>query len=282
MYSDAHLQAARALFPQLVGVPSWLDQPWTEEEINRCKQWEWDQSWAVPPTLDDVVGRYLSGQSIASYCDDVLQWYERVLPPSPVGNLLSVGCGYAFRELALVARGRCTQAVGLDNSPITPILHRVLQPAVAERMTLMRGDCLLLPFSDKSFDIVVSHAVAYSLPDELLPKYFSELLRVTKRGGRCLVSEASNISPLYRAQFLFAGSSRPAGWKQTGWSRDARHLRGRFPSTAAVVRTVRFRHNQLPSMLRNEWASIGRALAWASAHWYPCIHSVIGFELLRI
>ena len=50
LFSDAHLEVARELFPEYIDDPRWLNTQWTDEEINACKAFE-AKEFTERPTL---------------------------------------------------------------------------------------------------------------------------------------------------------------------------------------------------------------------------------------
>ena len=109
--------------------------------------------------------------------------------PPPDGLALDVGAGTA-RLAALLAgalpRGR---VVGLDlTEPMLRAGQRWLWSTDRlERVALVAGDALRLPFPDASFDSVTSAFTVRNLPD--LEQGFREQARVVKPGGRVVCLE---------------------------------------------------------------------------------------------
>jgi SAM-dependent methyltransferase len=95
---------------------------------------------------------------------------------------LEVGAGTGYFSLNLLRAGVVRDATCTD---ISPGMVRALA-ANAERLGLdiraLRADAESLPFRDRSFDLVLGHAVLHHLPD--LERAFSEFDRVLKPGGR--------------------------------------------------------------------------------------------------
>jgi ubiquinone/menaquinone biosynthesis C-methylase UbiE len=95
---------------------------------------------------------------------------------------LEVGAGTGYFSLNLLRAGVVHEATCTD---ISPGMVRTLA-ANAERLELpvkaLRADAESLPFADRSFDLVVGHAVLHHLPD--LERAFAEFHRVLRPGGR--------------------------------------------------------------------------------------------------
>jgi SAM-dependent methyltransferase len=94
---------------------------------------------------------------------------------------LEVGAGTGYFSLNLMRAGIVREATCTD---ISPGMVRALG-ANAERLGLAvktaRADAESLPFAERSFDLVLGHAVLHHLPD--LERAFSEFRRVLKPGG---------------------------------------------------------------------------------------------------
>jgi SAM-dependent methyltransferase len=95
-------------------------------------------------------------------------------------RVLDVACGNG--NAALAAARRFCQVVGVDYVPA--LLERARQRAAAEGLeaTFLEADAEDLPFSDDSFDVVLSTCGAMFAPDQ--EQTAAELLRVCRPGGR--------------------------------------------------------------------------------------------------
>lgn len=114
------------------------------------------------------------------------------------GRVLDAGCGGGGMPLSLAEHA--ASVVGID-----PI-DRFGQAGVVlarERgltnLTFARADGMALPFADRSFDLVLSHAVIEHVADA--PMYLRECRRVLAPGGRFYLSTAPYLS--------FAGAHLP-------------------------------------------------------------------------
>ena len=95
---------------------------------------------------------------------------------------LEVGAGTGYFSLNLLRAGVVREATCTD---ISPGMVRALATN-AGRLGLpvkaLRADAESLPFADRSFDLVLGHAVLHHLPD--LERAFAEFHRVLRPGGR--------------------------------------------------------------------------------------------------
>ena len=156
------------------------------------------------PPPDERLGRWRSFRnvdaaadpgSLQAYLDDlaelpVVARQKRrslsLLGLAPGAHCLDVGCG-AGPELGWLAQevGPEGSVVGLDRS-------RQLLDAAAGRhddavITLVYGDALALPFPDERFDGVRTDRTLQHVDDPA--RALSELVRVTRPGGRVVISE---------------------------------------------------------------------------------------------
>ena len=128
--------------------------------------------------LDDLAG-------LAVVAREKLRSVE-LLRLAPGAHCLDVGCG-AGPELGWLAErvGPQGSVVGLDRS------RQLLDAAAARHddpvITLVHGDAVALPFPDDRFDGVRADRTLQHLEDPATA--LSELVRVTRPGGRVVVSE---------------------------------------------------------------------------------------------
>lgn len=101
--------------------------------------------------------------------------------------LLDVGCGTGELELRLVRLQPVIKLIGLDNSQ-EMLAQARRKLAANHQVSFVEGDASLpLPFSDASFDVVVSaNALHYiAQPEKLLV----EIKRVLKPGGQLVIED---------------------------------------------------------------------------------------------
>jgi SAM-dependent methyltransferase len=113
-------------------------------------------------------------------------------------QVLDVACGNG--NAALAAARRFCQVTGIDYVPA--LLERARQRAQAEglEVAFQEADAEALPFSDASFDVVLSTCEAMFAPDQ--ERTAAELLRVCRPGGRIGMvnwTPDSYVGELFRA-----------------------------------------------------------------------------------
>lgn len=111
-------------------------------------------------------------------------------PPNAHG--LDVATGTGDFAIELVRRSSDTNVVGLDiSAPMTDLARsKLTRYDLEDRIALVHGEALALPFADESFDFVVSSYLLRNVGDP--GRAFAEMKRVVKPGGRIV---AMDITP---------------------------------------------------------------------------------------
>jgi len=122
---------------------------------------------------------------------------------APDPRILDLGCGTADLSIAF---SRLGEVVGYDFCyPMLRIgAEKVSGGAASDKVVLLGADALALPFTDASFDIVVSAFVLRNLAD--IESGFREARRVLRPGGLMGVLDFGMprtpvLAPLYRMYF---------------------------------------------------------------------------------
>ena len=103
---------------------------------------------------------------------------ERVAAYRPT-SVLEIGCGYGKQILA-IRRHLDVPVVGLDFSPSQLGLAKAYLDGL-DRVDLVLGSGLTLPFPDRSFDLVLTSAVILHNPPQAAEAIRREVLRVARR-----------------------------------------------------------------------------------------------------
>lgn len=102
-------------------------------------------------------------------------------------RILEVGCGPGL-SLSAVARTSTEHfVVGLDFSQTMLKEAQQRGRGLGNRPRLVKADALRLPLEDGAFDVVYSTRFIHQFPQHLKQQVFSELMRVTKKGGLVVV-----------------------------------------------------------------------------------------------
>lgn len=117
------------------------------------------------------------------------------------GVVLDAGCGGGGMPLSFAEEARFVVGVDLVDR-FREAGVRLSRERARPNLAFARADGLALPFRDRAFDLVLSHAVIEHVPDAT--RYLSECARVMRRSGRMYLSTAPYLS--------FAGAHLPRLW----------------------------------------------------------------------
>ena len=134
---------------------------------------------------------------------EIVAWIR----PRRVARVLDAACGPA--RLARAIAPHVAEVHGLDLCPRMVEAARALPPVSGARVLLAVGDVERLPYSSRSFNLVVSSYAFANLPDPL--KVLREFGRVVARNGQvAIVDVVAPESPSQRARLnrLEAARSR--------------------------------------------------------------------------
>jgi cytosine/adenosine deaminase-related metal-dependent hydrolase/ubiquinone/menaquinone biosynthesis C-methylase UbiE len=197
------------------------------------------------------------------------RYAEQLLGEVEGRDVLDVGCGTG-RWLKLIAPRGPRQLIGIDSS--SAMLDRA-QTKLGGAADIRLGDCCGLPLLTSSIDIVIASFVLSYL--ESLENFAAELRRVTRPGGRVLVTD------------LHPQTTSSCGWKRGFRSKSGSvELRTHYRTLQEIIDgfgSVGFRANSIlePSfgvpeeaMLRNA----GKVEACESTSGLPAIY-ILQLEL---
>jgi ubiquinone/menaquinone biosynthesis C-methylase UbiE len=108
-------------------------------------------------------------------------------------NVLDVGCANGYSTFRQAAAHNISSITGVDfaESMITEALRRQSELNLDKNIKFAVGDIRDLHFDDNSFDLVYTTRVIINLPNwNEQVKAINECIRVTKRGGTVVFSEA--------------------------------------------------------------------------------------------
>jgi len=120
----------------------------------------------------------------------------KYLDIQPGESILDLGCGRGTETIqASMLAGPFGRAVGLDLTPsMVDAARKNTQESGAAAAEFVSGDIENLPFGDEAFDAVMSNCVINHAQNKT--RVYSEIMRVLKKGGRFVVSDAVSKKPL--------------------------------------------------------------------------------------
>jgi demethylmenaquinone methyltransferase/2-methoxy-6-polyprenyl-1,4-benzoquinol methylase len=148
------------------------------------------------PSLFDRIARHYDLMNLVMTAGLWRYWqhaFRRHAGIGPGASVLDVGCGTA--ELSLLL-GRMTApggaVTGIDISPrmLEVGRRKVARSPFRERVRLLEGDALSLPFGPAAFDAAASAFVMRNVAD--LDRALAEMARVVRPGGRLAILELSH------------------------------------------------------------------------------------------
>ncbi len=173
----------------------------------------YDSKWGID--FGEIGRSQVLGKLSKLVGDEIDRGYDRSL---------EIGAGTGYFSLNLMQAGVVREATCTDISPgmVTTLGANAARLGLSVKAA--RADAEALPFADRSFDLVLGHAVLHHLPD--LECAFAEFHRVLRPGGRLVFAgepsafgdrlaripkrSAQSLSPLWR-RLMRARPAAPPG-----------------------------------------------------------------------
>ncbi len=120
-------------------------------------------------------------------------WQRLVLSRVYGHDVLELGCGLGDLLADMSEAGYLCYAVEQSPQMVKATRETLQQRKLDKKATVIQGSSQHLPFSNDSFDTVVS-----TFPSEYIydPDTIAEVARVLRRGGRFIVVEGANLLPI--------------------------------------------------------------------------------------
>jgi len=119
-------------------------------------------------------------------------------------RVLDLGCGTGTLTLLIKSHHPKAQVIGLDADPKVLEITRAKAARAGLDITLDHGMAFELPYSDNSFDRVVSSLLFHHLTRENKHRTLREVLRVLRSGGELHIADWGKAqNRLMRVAFLF-------------------------------------------------------------------------------
>lgn len=119
-------------------------------------------------------------------------WQRLVLTRLHGTDVLELGCGLGDLLVDMLHKGYHCQAIEQSPEMVAAARATLQKRGVGQPTLVMQGSAQSLPFSNATFDSVVS-----TFPSEYIhdPNTISEVARVLRQGGRLIVIEGANLLP---------------------------------------------------------------------------------------
>lgn len=120
-------------------------------------------------------------------------WQRLVLPHLHGHDVLELGCGLGDLLADLLAEGYNCRSVEYSPPMVAAARATLRKRKVGQPMWVIQGSAQTLPFSDCTFDTIVS-----TFPSDYIydPKTIAEVARVLRPGGRIIIIESANLLPV--------------------------------------------------------------------------------------
>jgi ubiquinone/menaquinone biosynthesis C-methylase UbiE len=127
-------------------------------------------------------------------------------------QILDVGTGTAQIPIAMCKRniGLKITAIDLAESMLTLGNKNIQTARLEDSITLVQVDSKKMPYSDESFDQVISNSIIHHIPNPL--ECFKEMIRVTKKDGLLFIRDLLrpfSMVELHNIVNLHAGDATP-------------------------------------------------------------------------
>lgn len=126
-------------------------------------------------------------------CEDFRCMLRAGAPAGEGLNCLDIGCGPGFFSILLAREGYNVTAVDYSEGMLEQARRNFAEAGV--EVVTAQGDAQDLPFTDESFDYIVSRNLVWNL--EKPADAYREWLRLLKPGGRLLVADANHYLHYY-------------------------------------------------------------------------------------
>jgi SAM-dependent methyltransferase len=141
------------------------------------------------------------GWDVEEPSPDAIKYLRRIRRTHPGGRLLDIGCGEGRNSFAAALLG--FKVTAIDFEPLAlQRARRLARRKHIKGVAFQRADVLHLPFSDRSFDVVLDYGCLHHQRKSDWPLYKANLLRVLRPQGYCILSV---FTPRFH---LFKGSRR--------------------------------------------------------------------------
>lgn len=141
------------------------------------------QYWLAHPMVRDRVNRLATGRDDQDAYGHLISLLATRGMPQPIGQALSLGCGFGALERDLLSRGLVTrmQAIDLADGAILEARRLAAEAGLADRVEYQVADLEVADFPDGGADVVFAHSSVHHV--DRLEELFAAVTRTLKPGG---------------------------------------------------------------------------------------------------
>ena len=111
-------------------------------------------------------------------------------------KVLEVACNMCTTSIELAKKFNCNiVGIDLDTKALEKAKINIRKANLENRIEVIQGNALKLPFADNTFDIVINEAMLTMLSPKAKKKAISEYYRVLKPGGKLLTHDVAYLNP---------------------------------------------------------------------------------------
>jgi len=173
-------------------------------------------------------------------------------------RILDVGTGTAQIPIAMCKRniGLKITAIDLAESMLTLGNKNIQTARLEDSITLVQVDSKKMPYSDESFDQVISNSIIHHIPNPL--ECFKEMIRVTKKDGLLFIRDLLrpfSMVELHNIVNLHAGDATP---KQKQLFTDSLHASLSLTEVREMVKLFGFEAFTVIQSSNRHWTFTAR------------------------
>ena len=171
----------------------------------------WDRHWEkrIEYTRETGMPYELSDFWQQRIYERMHKLFSRVLSPLEGKHILEAGCGSGFSSIKLAQDGAKIHL--LDESRMALEYAELIASMMGlEEIDIQEGDLFDMPFTDEVYDATWNSGVIEHYDDETAVDIIEEMARVTRAGGRVMLTVPNLFTPeiIYRMFKVGKGSER--------------------------------------------------------------------------
>lgn len=194
-------------YPRKNGIPFFCKGDYyfveiAETEMDRLLDIIRTEGWKA--ALHDHL-RFRDRGTYAISCDESRLDWRFLYPINKSSTVLDMGCGWGGISLSLAQRAGQVVSMDVSEKRLTCLDLRAREEKIANITTVCGGDTLILPFADKTFDLIVLNGVLEWLgifhremtPRDVQLAKLREIRRILKDDGAVYIGIENRIGYVY-------------------------------------------------------------------------------------